>query len=509
MLAESMQSEAAEGEYGVMDLLLLTFNNAVTQMAEDKAAMLSKLADMMAISEAMGDYLKGLVGSSANLQEQIQTTISDYGAGVLVRDMVDLGATPANAATAITEILGMTKQEAASAVILSGIDGIVGASILKETGCSSDEVYSALVEMGVQQLEDSIHALRVAQFLATDIYLTLKNSAGQSTGNAYSAMLAESMQTEAAEGEYGIMDLLLLTFGNAVTQMAEDKAAMLSKLAEMMDIAEAMGDYMKNLVGTSANLQEQIQSTVSEYGGGVLVRDMVNLGATPATAATAITGILGMTKQQATDAVTSSGIAGDVSASILKEVGCTSDEVYTALVDMGVQELEDSVHALWAAGFDISAVYATLRTSSGHSLSERTSAALAAGYDATDLYVLVLQDWASGFSSADVSNALSELPLFIDHTQVTDEFVNGIDAMALAAQEFLTAFDVLGQHRVMSDYSNAIAQGFRDLVDSSQSGNLRTAFENFDQKADELYNVLSTVMKNQEEMESGIQRNIL
>jgi hypothetical protein len=35
------------------------------------------------------------------------------------------------------------------------------------------------------------------------------------------------------------------------------------------------------------------------------------------------------------------------------------------------------------------------------------------------------------------------------------------------------------------------------------------AFKNFDQKADQLFNILSTVLKNMKEMESGIVRNLL
>jgi hypothetical protein len=36
-----------------------------------------------------------------------------------------------------------------------------------------------------------------------------------------------------------------------------------------------------------------------------------------------------------------------------------------------------------------------------------------------------------------------------------------------------------------------------------------SAFENFDQKANELFNILSTVLKNEREMQAGIVRNIL
>jgi len=34
-------------------------------------------------------------------------------------------------------------------------------------------------------------------------------------------------------------------------------------------------------------------------------------------------------------------------------------------------------------------------------------------------------------------------------------------------------------------------------------------FENFDQKANQLFNILSTVMKNIKEMKSGVTRNLL
>ena len=36
----------------------------------------------------------------------------------------------------------------------------------------------------------------------------------------------------------------------------------------------------------------------------------------------------------------------------------------------------------------------------------------------------------------------------------------------------------------------------------------QTVFENFDQKANQLFNLLSTVMKNMKEMSQGISRNI-
>jgi hypothetical protein len=36
-----------------------------------------------------------------------------------------------------------------------------------------------------------------------------------------------------------------------------------------------------------------------------------------------------------------------------------------------------------------------------------------------------------------------------------------------------------------------------------------TSFENFDQKTNQLFNILSTVMKNMKEEQAGITRNIL
>ena len=37
----------------------------------------------------------------------------------------------------------------------------------------------------------------------------------------------------------------------------------------------------------------------------------------------------------------------------------------------------------------------------------------------------------------------------------------------------------------------------------------QTAFENFDQKANQLFNILSTVLKNKKDMEAGVTRNML
>ena len=38
---------------------------------------------------------------------------------------------------------------------------------------------------------------------------------------------------------------------------------------------------------------------------------------------------------------------------------------------------------------------------------------------------------------------------------------------------------------------------------------VRTAFENFDQKADQLFNILATALKSEKELQSGLTRNIL
>ena len=44
---------------------------------------------------------------------------------------------------------------------------------------------------------------------------------------------------------------------------------------------------------------------------------------------------------------------------------------------------------------------------------------------------------------------------------------------------------------------------------NAHSSQASTAFENFDQKANQLFNILSTVMKNMKEMEMGVTRNLL
>jgi hypothetical protein len=53
---------------------------------------------------------------------------------------------------------------------------------------------------------------------------------------------------------------------------------------------------------------------------------------------------------------------------------------------------------------------------------------------------------------------------------------------------------------LMAEFTNTIRPNIRQQF--------QTSFENFDQKTNQLFNILSTVLKNQKEMTSGITRNI-
>lgn len=82
--------------------------------------------------------------------------------------------------------------------------------------------------------------------------------------------------------------------------------------------------------------------------------------------------------------------------------------------------------------------------------------------------------------------------------------------------------DVAGKHgfefsdEVSDEDLEAVAGGVDALVAAGNADSVRsnrqeiqTAFENFDQKSNQLFNILSTVMKSVKEMRSGVTRNLL
>ncbi|MCJ7484778.1 MAG: hypothetical protein MUQ25_01245 [Candidatus Aminicenantes bacterium] len=79
-----------------------------------------------------------------------------------------------------------------------------------------------------------------------------------------------------------------------------------------------------------------------------------------------------------------------------------------------------------------------------------------------------------------------------------------------ASVEFVRQFPGVDVDAAVSAIANYIKglQAAMDKFEKEREGAM-TSFENFDQKANQLFNILSTVMKNMKEMQSGIARNLL
>jgi hypothetical protein len=100
------------------------------------------------------------------------------------------------------------------------------------------------------------------------------------------------------------------------------------------------------------------------------------------------------------------------------------------------------------------------------------------------------------------NRSLVELKLIRERMNVAEAFLNIRPVNSLDAR---SAVEKLGIHT--RNLENLTAE-FRGMIPNIRQRYF-TAFENFDQKANQLFNLLSTVIKNQKEMQAGIKRNML
>jgi predicted ribosome quality control (RQC) complex YloA/Tae2 family protein len=81
----------------------------------------------------------------------------------------------------------------------------------------------------------------------------------------------------------------------------------------------------------------------------------------------------------------------------------------------------------------------------------------------------------------------------------------------IAAEKLLSKIPINRQagKSIVGDISNQIKNLENSMEEvRNKRQEFMTAFENFDQKATQLFNILSTVLKNQKEMETAITRNM-
>jgi len=91
------------------------------------------------------------------------------------------------------------------------------------------------------------------------------------------------------------------------------------------------------------------------------------------------------------------------------------------------------------------------------------------------------------------------------------ELVALAESLTKARQVFVEPIkNQVARRNVMStlaSHRKTLERIYASITDRRQE--FETAFESFDQKANQLFNILSTVLKSEQEMQSGIERNIL
>ena len=81
---------------------------------------------------------------------------------------------------------------------------------------------------------------------------------------------------------------------------------------------------------------------------------------------------------------------------------------------------------------------------------------------------------------------------------ITSARIAFIDPTSTPARKRAVMSSIASQRKVL-----------KDVIAVARKQELPTAFENFDQKANQLFSILSTVLKNTKEMQAGVTRNIL
>ena len=93
------------------------------------------------------------------------------------------------------------------------------------------------------------------------------------------------------------------------------------------------------------------------------------------------------------------------------------------------------------------------------------------------------------------------------------ELVALAEAIAQARQVFVDPIrNQLARRNIISkltSHRKTLEAIYTSIKHQRQAAETETRFESFDQKANQLFNLLSTVMQNEKEMQSSITRNIL